>query len=133
MTVQIEDMHSLPHETHSWVWNRRNGINATVMAGYLQEPSSAGEGWSVYGYIPKTRCTDLLSRKTGLVGWGLYLEEGVSWRSKLSCVIILATIAFLLEIWGLVQAKEALGDFFFSVNICCIGGIVATALASGYM
>lgn len=133
MTVQIEDMHSLPHETHSWVWNRRNGIDASIMAGYLQEPSSAGEGWSVYEYIPKTRCPDLLSRNTGSEGWGLYVEEGVSRRSKLVCVITIATVAFLLEVWGLVQAKEAFSVVVLSVNVCCVGGIVAAALASCYM
>lgn len=128
MTAQIEDMHSLPHETHTWVYNRRNGINAFYMAAYLQESSSAGEGWSVYEYIPKTRSHDPLGRKSGSGGWGLYMEEGVSRRSKLLCVIAVFTTFHLPGVWGMMRAKEALGIIIFSVSIFYIGEIVAAAL-----
>jgi hypothetical protein len=127
MTAQIEDMHGLPHETHSWVWNRRNGVDASIMARYLQEPSSVSEGWSIYEYIPKTRYPDLLPRKPGSGGWGLYMEEGVSRRSKLMCLIALLTIVYLLEVWEMVQMKEVLGIIVISVNFYYVGGIVAAA------
>ena len=124
-TAQIEDMHSLPHEAYTWVWNRRNGINASTMARYLQEPASIGEGWSVYGYIPKTHCP--LS-KAGLEGWGLYLEEGMSRRSKLICLIVVLTIAYLWEVWKFIQTKAVLGIIVAGVSIYYAGGIVAPAL-----
>jgi hypothetical protein len=95
VTTQIEDMHSLPHEAYNWVWNRRNGINASTMARYLQELSSTGEGWSVYEYSPKTRHLDPLSRRSVTGEWGLYVEEGVSGRSKVLGVIVLLTIVYL--------------------------------------
>jgi len=127
MTAQIEDMHGLPRETHSWVWNRRNGVNASIMAQYLQEPSSVSEGWSIYEYITKTRYPDPLSWKPGSGGWGRYMEESVSRRSKVVCLIALLTIVYLLEVWEMVQMKEVLGIIVISVNIYYVGGIVAAA------
>jgi hypothetical protein len=126
--AQIEEMHSLPLETHTRVYNRRNGINALVMARYLKEPSSVGEGWSVFDFIPKTRYSNPLGRKAGIVGWGLYMEEGVSRRSKLLCVVVVLSTFHLLGVWGLVWAKEALGIIVVGVNLCYIGGIVAATL-----
>jgi hypothetical protein len=95
MTAEIEDMHSLSHETHTWVYNRRNGINASNMAAYLQETSSAGGGWSLYEYIPKMHYADLLSRKSGSGGWGLYMVEGMNRRSKVLGGNVLLTIVHL--------------------------------------
>lgn len=95
------------------------------MARYLQEPGSVGEGWSVYGYIPKTHSP---LRKAGLDGRGLYVEVGLSRRSKLMCQIVLSTIAYLWEVWGFVQTKAVLGIVVAGVSIYYVGGIVAPAL-----
>ena len=86
MTAQIEEMHSLPgpHGWHGWICNRSNGINASIMARFLQEPNSVGGDRFVYDYIPKSRSP--LPPKDGFDGWGLYMEEGVSWVGILLCV-----------------------------------------------
>lgn len=126
-TAQIEDMHSLPHEAYTWVWNRRDGINASTMARCLQEPDSVGESWSVYGYIPKTHSP---LRKAGLDGWGLYVKEGVSRRSKVTCVIVFLTTAYLTKVWGFVQAKAVLGIIVAGFIIYYVGGVVASVLVS---
>ena len=46
-------------------------------------------------------------------GWGLYMEEVVSRRSKPMCVVVVFTAFHLLGVWGLVQTKEALGIVIF--------------------
>lgn len=84
-----------------------DGVNASIMASFFQAPNSAGEDWSVYEYIPKTRSP--MWQQDGLKGWGLYVEEGVSQRIRLLCVVVSLTVAYLSVIWGLVQAKETLG------------------------
>jgi hypothetical protein len=109
ITVGIQDMHSLPPLSSSWVWNKMDGINALVMASFLQEPTSAGEDWSVYKYIPKARSP--LSQQDGLKGWGLYVEEGASQRSKLLCVIVLLTIFYSwLFVWLWPVQHDYIGD-----------------------
>lgn len=90
-TVQVEDMHSLPPLSSSRVRNRTDGINASIMASFFQAPNFVGEDWSVYEYIPKTRSP--LWQQDGLKGWELYVEEGVSQRIRLLCVVVSLTAA----------------------------------------
>jgi hypothetical protein len=128
-TAQIQEMHSVPTQTSTWEWNRREGINASTMALLLQSPDRAGElceGWSVYDYIPKIRCP----LSTASVGWGLYVEEGVSRESKMMCVAFVLTILWLLEALGFVLTGKALGIIVVSVKLYYVGGIVAAALVS---
>jgi hypothetical protein len=56
------------------------------------------------------------------------MEEWVSRRSKLLCVVVVFTTFHLLGVWGLVRIKETLGVIIFSVSIFHIGEIVAAAL-----
>jgi len=128
-TAQIQEMHSVPTQTSTWEWNRREGINASTMALFLRNPDRAGalcDGWSVYDYIPKIRCP--LSTASG--GWGLYVEEGMSRESEVMCIIVVLTASLLLGVWGWVQTKEALGILAVSIRVYYVGGIVAAALES---
>jgi hypothetical protein len=96
MTAQIEEAHSLPHlGAQNWIWNGEDGIAPAAMAEFLIDPVSAGTGWSVYDYVPRVLCP--LPPRDGVDGWGLYVQEGVSWGWISVCVVVVVLVAFFVR------------------------------------
>lgn len=124
MTVQIEEMHSFPdYQRQGWVWNGKNGIQGNMIAAYLEMPESAGEGWCVYDYIPKS--VSPLPPQDGLEGWGLYLEEGVSRRGKLVLVLVFWAAVYLVR-YSMGGEDKTLGMTMTiaGMNVTYVAGIV---------
>jgi hypothetical protein len=93
------------------------------MARYLRDPDSVGGGWLVYDYVPKELSP--LPPRDGLNGWGLYIEEGVSRKWLLLCVIGVLSIALLTRSLGGGEDKAlAIG-----VNVSYVGVIVGAIMA----
>lgn len=126
-TVQIEEMHSFPdYQRQGWIWNGKDGIQEPMIAAYLEKPDSAGDGWCVYDYIPKSDAP--LPRQDGLEGWGLYLEDGVSRRAKLMLVLAVWSAVYLVRyLMGGEDRSLRMTMTIAGINVTYVAGI-ATAI-----
>jgi hypothetical protein len=124
MTVQIEKKHSLPYNRRDWKF-KGNGIQGPLMAAYMEGPDSASYGWSAYDYIPKRDTA--LPPQDGCKGWGLYVEEGVSWKWHLAWVNAALSIAVAMRI-GAGGPDRSYGASMAGMLVTYMAALVAVIL-----